>query len=98
MYFEGVEPLDGILLANALHYVKDKIKFMKAARVSLKPQGRMVIVEYNMEKSNPWVPYPISYSLLEQTYAHMGFTSISRIGSTPSKYNRAEIYSAVLYQ
>jgi trans-aconitate methyltransferase len=46
------EPLNGILMANALHFVKVKEPFLKQLRARLAPDGRLIIVEYEMEKGN----------------------------------------------
>src|SRR3954454_10103070 len=41
--------LDGILSANAIHYVPDKVKLLRGWRQYLKPGGRLIIVEYDAD-------------------------------------------------
>src|SRR5205085_9890881 len=54
--------LDGILMANALHYAKDPLQVLKNVLSSLNPDGLFILIEYDTDKPNPpWVPYPLSW-------------------------------------
>lgn len=58
-------PLDGIVMANALHFVRYKDDVLRQIRSYLKPGGRFILVEYNADQGNTWVPYPLSYPTWE---------------------------------
>ena len=49
--------LDGILMANSLHYVRDKTKLIKKleAYFSKDPVRLSLVVEYDTARYNPWV-------------------------------------------
>ena len=87
--------LDGLVAANSLHYVpRDRqVAVIGALAAHLRPGGRFVIVEYDADRGNPWVPHPFSYPSWERLAAAAGLTDTSRIGRVPSRFLDA-IYSA----
>jgi len=89
--------LDGIVLGNALHYVKDQSAFIERIKKYLKPEGRILIVEYNTDKPVPtWVPYPLSYHSLEKLFTVHGYKHVEIIGERPSLYGNADLYTAII--
>jgi ubiquinone/menaquinone biosynthesis C-methylase UbiE len=89
------EPLDGILLANALHFVSDQKKFMIGIKERLKPSGRVLIVEYERTIPSQWVPYPVSFSSLQLLANQVGFHDVKKLRERPSLY-QGMMYSALL--
>ena len=88
--------LDGILMANSLHYVADKINFITSAGKQLAGNGIFLIVEYDTDKANPWVPYPASVHSLKLIFAKGGYNSFIKLGDIPSKYNSGVMYAAII--
>jgi SAM-dependent methyltransferase len=86
--------LDGIVMANSLHFVRRKEPVVERLRSYLKPGGRLILVEYNADFGNPWVPHPISYPSWEKLATRSGFTSTRQLATVPSRFLR-EIYSAL---
>jgi SAM-dependent methyltransferase len=86
--------LDGILMANSLHFQRDKAPVLQRVHDSLKPDGRLLLVEYNADRGNMWVPFPLAYPTWAALAARNGFTDTRLLATIPSRFLR-EIYAAV---
>jgi ubiquinone/menaquinone biosynthesis C-methylase UbiE len=87
-------PFDGVLAANSLHFVRDPVKVMSRARAELQPGGRIVVVEYDADRGNPWVPHPFSFETWQLLSVQAGLDGARLIGRVPSRFLGA-IYAAV---
>ena len=90
--------LDGLVMANALHYVSDhdKARVVRLLKGYLKPGGRWLMVEYNVDRGNPWVPHPLSFATWETLARQCGFEHVRLLATHPSSFLK-EFYAAESY-
>ncbi|MBN2115403.1 MAG: class I SAM-dependent methyltransferase [Anaerolineales bacterium] len=89
--------LDGLVTANSLHYFRDHAKILRHVRGFLKPNGALLLVEYNVDSGNLWVPHPFSFETYRTLAPRAGFSEPRLLATFPSSFLR-EFYSAIAYK
>lgn len=85
--------LDGVLMANSLHFHRHKEPILGQIKTLLNPGGKLLLVEYDTDRGNTWVPYPLAYPTWEKLAARNGFTQTHLLATYPSRF-LGQIYSA----
>lgn len=88
--------LDGIIMANSLHFVQDKIPVLKQIHSYLKADGRLIMVEYDTAQGNYAVPYPMTYSTWVQIAQKAGFSHTRLLATRPSRF-LGQFFSSISY-
>ena len=85
--------LDGIVMANSLHFERNQEAVLRQVSTYLKPGGQLLMVEYNTERGNYWVPYPHTFDGWAALMYRSGFTATRLLAHRPSRF-MGEIFSA----
>ena len=87
--------LDGMLMANALHFVRNPAEVLAQLVERVRPGGRVVLIEYDRRPATRWVPYPIDSVRLPEIAAGAGLSAPTFTATRPSLYGGA-IYVAAM--
>jgi SAM-dependent methyltransferase len=88
--------LDGILMANSLHFVREQEAFIRRCESQMKAKRRFLVVEYDTDQANRWVPYPVGQARLSALFGAAGYSSMTLLNARPSVYHRAALYVALI--
>jgi trans-aconitate methyltransferase len=86
-------PLDGVLMANALHWLRNQSLHRIAAY--LRPGGCLLLVEYDVQSPRGYIPYPVPYARFETLARTAGLQHVRHIGTRVSPSGGAGMYAAV---
>ncbi len=90
-------PLDGLVMANALHFQRAKEPVVRRLSGYLRPGGRFILVEYNVDRGNPWVPHPLSFPTWRDLAGRCGLEGTRLLAARPSRFLH-EIYAALSFK
>ena len=88
--------LDGVIMANALHFIRDQPAALALAAGYLRPGGRMLVVEYDLRMPLPWTPFPVSFARLQALAAGAGFGPPHEIGRRVSPSSGVAMFAALM--
>jgi ubiquinone/menaquinone biosynthesis C-methylase UbiE len=88
-------PLDGVLMTNALHFVRDQTAVLQQVAGYLRPGGRLLVVEYELQHALRWVPFPVPFARFAALAETSGLQAPTLGGTRRSPSTGIVLYAAV---
>lgn len=88
--------LDGILLANSLHYVRNQQRLLGQLMFNVRAGGMLVIIDYDPGRRSPWIPFPVGFGQLETLAQKLGLPAPKKKAERRSRYGNGMIYVACI--
>ncbi len=95
-YVNQLRGLDGVIMANALHFIREQEEFLRVLKNALKPAGHLLLVEYDLPKGSRWVPYPLTPTRAAEMLKRCDYGSFTPLRRRPSRYGPQDLYSALV--
>ena len=92
----NLHQMDGILMANSLHYVKDREIFLKRILDAIKTNGYFLLVDYDINKANRWVPYPLPIEAGKNLFLKCSAKSFTVLNKRKSVFGDQLMYAALI--
>jgi ubiquinone/menaquinone biosynthesis C-methylase UbiE len=90
----GLPALDGVLMANLLHFMRDQAGFLRQVARMLQPHGCLIVVEYEQIHPLPWVPFPVPFARLQALALEAQLAAPIRLAERRSRSSGTTIYAA----
>ncbi len=88
-------PLDGLLIANALHFVRQQEIVLRQLASYLRPGGRLLVVEYDVRWPRGYIPFPLPCERFQALATTIGFDTVRQIGARQSPSSGVVMYAAM---
>ncbi len=62
------EEISGVLMANSLHYIKNQSEFIQQLKNLMPNSFNLIMVEYDSDIPNQWVPFPVFVTRLHKLF------------------------------
>ncbi len=85
--------LDGVLMANSLHFIREQAATLRQISDYLRPGGRLLIVEYAVSAPRSYIPYPVPFERFQSLAKEVGFSNSVQVGSRRSPTMRISMYA-----
>lgn len=87
--------LDGVLMANVLHFLHDQPAALLLAAGYLRPGGHVVLVEYDLDAPLRYVPFPVPFARFAALAVQAGLEDAAQIGRRISPSSGVAMYAAL---
>ncbi len=88
--------LDGVLMANALHFQREPRTVLRQIAEALRPGGSLLLVEYDVTIPRSYVPCPVPWESLPTLLRGSGFSAPTRLGTRRSPSTGIAMYAALM--
>ncbi len=72
--------LDGVLMVNSLHFIREQVETLRRIVGYLRPGGRLLIVEYAVSAPRSYIPYPVPFERFQSLAKEAGFSNPVQVG------------------